>query len=45
MCEKKFISIKYIHPYSYANFKTFLAPPGITLPALYTCKVYAVTSG
>jgi len=29
MRKRKFISIKYTHRYIYANFGTFLAPPGI----------------
>jgi len=29
MCEGKFVSIKYMQSYIYANFGHFLAPPGI----------------
>jgi len=30
MCERKFISIKYTRPHSYAKFETFFAPPART---------------
>jgi len=29
MSKSKFISVKYTRRYTYANFGTFLAPPGI----------------